>query len=234
MECRAILARLRSLADPEQLEGMARFGIRPKRALGGISTPTLRKMAKEVGTDHKLAQRLWASGIHEARMLAAFIDDPQQVTEAQADRWAEDFDSWDLCDQCCANLFDRTGFAYEKAVQWSRREEEFVKRAAFALMAALAVHDKRAKNARFASFLPIIQREAGDDRNFVRKAVNWALRQIGKRNLDLNRSAVRTAREIRKIGSRSARWIAADALRELTSEAVQTRLRAKQMARRAR
>ncbi len=211
------------------MEGMAGYGIRPAKALGGISMPMLRKMAKDVGADHELAQQLWSSGVHEARLLAALIDDPGEVTPAQADAWAEDFDSWDVCDQCCANLFDRTHFAYEKAVEWSEREEEFVKRAGFALMAALAVHDKRAEDARFESFLPIIAREAGDERNYVRKAVNWALRQIGKRNMQLNRKAVRAARGIQKLDSRSARWIAADALRELTGEAVQMRLRGKRV-----
>jgi 3-methyladenine DNA glycosylase AlkD len=232
---RQIVARLKAMADPEAVAGMARYGIRPRHALGGASIPTLRKMAKELGSDHDLAQALWATGVHEARLLAVFIDDPTQVTRAQADAWAADFDSWDLCDQCCANLLDKTEFAHAKAIEWSERDEEFVKRAGFALMAALAVHDKEADDGRFLEFLPIIEREAGDDRNYVKKAVSWALRQIGKRNLRLNRHAIRTAQGMvvsglqvgnrGEQGSRSAKWIASDVLRELTSEKVQSRLR---------
>ena len=175
--------------------------------------------------NHNLAQELWASGIHEARILACMIDDPEMVNEEQIERWVKDFDSWDVCDQCCSNLFDKTEFAYQKAVEWSKRNEEFVKRAGFVLMACLAVHDKKAKDKEFLRFLPIIKRESADNRNFVKKAVNWALRQIGKRNLNLNREAIEAAAEIQKMDSRSAKWIASDAIRELTSEAVQERLR---------
>lgn len=153
------------------------------------------------------------------------IDEPKMVTVKQMENWVKDFDSWDLCDQCCGDLFDKTEFAYQKAMEWSKRDEEFVKRAGFVLMAKLALHDKKAEDKAFLTFLPIIKRESIDDRNFVKKAVNWALRQIGKRNVDLNIAAVETAKEIQKMDSRSAKWIAADALRELTSEAVQQRLR---------
>jgi len=201
---------------------MPRFGVFAQNALG-ISTPVLRKVAREIGRNHFLAIELWESGIHEARALAALVDDPSLVTEGQMEAWAKDFDSWDICDCCCANLFDKTPFAYRKAVEWSRRDEEYVKRAGFALMAALAIHDKSARDARFLKFLPAIRRESIDGRNFVKKAVNWALRQVGKRNTALNRAAVKTARKVRAIQSRSARWIAADALRELTSPAVQRR-----------
>jgi len=221
------MGRLESLADPRQLEGMARFGIRVDKAYGGISTPALKKLGREVGKNHELAQELWKSGIHEARHLAALIDEPARVTEAQMERWAKQFDSWDVCDGCCLNLFVNTPFAHRQAIEWSRRKEEFVKRAAFALMAVLAVHDKKAGDEKFLRFLPIVKRESTDQRNFVKKAVNWALRQIGKRNLRLNRAAIRTAEEIRELDSPSARWIAADALRELRSEAVQKRLRQK-------
>jgi 3-methyladenine DNA glycosylase AlkD len=203
---------------------MARFGIETQRAYG-VSLPTLRRMARDIGTHHALALDLWTSGIHEARILASMIDDPRQVSERQMEQWVAGFDSWDVCDQCCSNLFDKTPFASRKAVEWSRREAEFIKRAGFVLMAALAVHDKRARDEAFLRFLPLIQREARDPRNFVRKAVNWALRQIGKRNLQLNRASIRMARAIQKIPSGSARWIAADALRELRGEAVQRRLR---------
>lgn len=218
-----IIRKIESLADPGAVRGMARFGINPENTYG-VSVPELRKMAKETGKDHALAGQLWASGIHEARLLAAFIDRPEMVTEAQMENWVSDFDSWDVCDQCCANLFDRTEFAHRKAAEWSEREEEFVKRAGFVLMATLSVHDKKAGDEAFIKFLPIIKREATDSRNFVKKAVNWALRQVGKRNFNLNRATIATAEEIRQIDDKSARWIAADAVRELTGEAVQKKL----------
>lgn len=223
-KARAILDQLQSLANPAAVAGMARFGINPENTYG-VSIPELRRIAKRIGRDHNLALELWESGIHEARLLACFIADPNQVKEAQMERWVADFDSWDVCDQCCSNLFDKTPFAYQKAVEWSGRPEEFTKRAAFALMAALAVHDKKAENNRFEPFLPILVREAMDERNYVKKAANWALRQIGKRNRRLNRLAIQTAREIAQLDSRSARWIAADALRELQSEKIQNKLR---------
>jgi 3-methyladenine DNA glycosylase AlkD len=223
---REIVAELESLTDPKNVAGMARYGIRVENALG-ISAPRLRAMAKRIGRDHALARELWASGIHEARILAGLVDDPAMVTATQLERWVKDFDSWDVCDGVCGNLFDKTPFAREKAVAWSARPEEFVKRAGFVLMAALAVHDKKAVDGLFRTFLPLIEREAVDERNFVKKAVNWALRQIGKRNRALNRSAIAAAKRIRKIDSRSARWIAADALRELESDAVRERLGAR-------
>ena len=226
MQYNDILKKLKSLSDPKAVEGMARFGINPENTFG-VSIPNLRQIAKETGKDHALAQQLWASGIHEARILASMIDDSEMVTEEQMERWVKDFDSWDVCDQCCMNLFDKTKFAYQKVVEWSRREEEFVRRAGFTLMATLAVHDKKASDEEFLKFLPIIKREASDNRNFVKKAVNWALRQIGKRNLNLNREAIETAKEIQEIDSKSAKWIASDALRELTGQAVLERLQAK-------
>jgi len=219
-----VLELLKALGDPRALEGMARFGIPTHHTLGGISVPTLRRLAREIRKDHRLADQLWRTGVHEARLLASLIADPKLVTEAQMERWAKQFDGWDVCDACCNNLFDKTPFAYGKAWEWSRREEEFVKRAGFVLMAVLAVHDKKAGDGQFLKFLPRIKRESRDERNFVKKAVNWALRQIGKRNLGLNRAAIQAAKEIQQTDSRSARWIAADALRELTSDAVQTKL----------
>jgi len=224
MDRNEVLKRLKSHSNPEAVKGMARFGINPNNTYG-VSIPTLRKMARELGRNHSLSLELWESGIHEARILASMIDIPEKVTATQMDKWVRDFDSWDVCDQSCSNLFDKTKAAYQKAVEWSLRHEEFTKRAGFALMAALAFHDKKAPNAKFLKFLKAIKREATDERNFVRKAVNWALRQIGKRNLELNRAAVRTAKQIRKMPSKSARWIASDALRELTSTSVQKRLR---------
>jgi len=220
--CSAILSRLRSLHDPGAVEGMARFGINPKNNYG-VSVRTLREIARETGTDHNLARRLWASGVHDARILASIIDDPRLVTAQQIESWVADIDSWDVCDQCCA-LFARTRFAWQKAVEWSARPEEFVRRAGFVTMARLAVTDKKADDPRFEHFLPVIRDAAADDRNYVKKAVNWALRQIGKRSLRLNREAIATAEDIARSCSRSAKWVASDALRELTSEVVQTRL----------
>ncbi len=224
MDGEEILEQLKSLSNAKAIAGMARFGINPKNTYG-VSIPVLRKMAKQIGKNHRLAEKLWHSGIHEARILAGMIDLPEMVTQEQMEGWVRDFDSWDVCDQCCSNLFDKTKFAHQKAVEWSRRKEEFVKRAGFVLMATLAVHDKEANNQKFLRFVPIIKREATDDRNFVKKAVNWALRQIGKRNRSLNKEAIKIAKEIQKIDSKSAKWIASDALRELTSEAVQKKLR---------
>lgn len=224
MEYPEIIRRLKALGDPQAVAGMARFGIRAKKAYG-ISAPALRSLAKEIGKDHSLAQKLWNSAILEARILACLIDDPQFVSEAQMERWVRNFDNWSVCDACCGNLFDKTPFAYDKAKEWSKRKEEFVKRAGFTLMADLAIHDKKARDQAFIRFLPLIKREAKDERNFVKKAVNWALRQIGKRNRQLNQAVIETAREIYRLDSKSARWIAADALRELRSPAVQKRLK---------
>jgi 3-methyladenine DNA glycosylase AlkD len=227
MDVEQVIDRLRGMADPADIAGMARYGIETRHSLGGIATPKLQKLAKEIGRDHGLAEQLWVSNIREARLLACMIDDPKAVTEEQMERWVADFDSWDICDSCCGYLFDKTPFSYQKPHEWSLREEEFVKRAAFSLIAYLAVHDKKAPDERLLEFLPLIKREAGDGRNYVKKGVNWALRQIGKRSLMLNEAAIETAREIRATGSSSAGWIASDALRELTSEAVQRRLKAR-------
>ncbi len=219
-----VIARLKQMANPRDAAGMARFGINPKGTLG-ISIWDLRRLVREIETDHRLAQRLWASGIHEARILAGFIDDPRLVTEAQMERWVRDFDSWDTCDQV-TELFARTRFARKKIRQWAAREEEFVRRAAFAMIAELAWHDKTAKDVGFEPFFTLIERAATDDRNFVKKAVNWALRNIGKRNQHLNRRAIAVARQIGKVDARAARWIASDALRELTDAKTQARVRA--------
>jgi 3-methyladenine DNA glycosylase AlkD len=220
-----ILKTLRALAKPRAKEDMERFGIFAGKSLGGISTPALKKLARKIGKNHRLAGGLWNSGFREARHVAHMTDEPEKVTEPQMERWAKDFDSWDIVDGCCLYLFCKTPYAHRKAVEWSTRKEEFVKRAAFSMMAVLAVHDKQAGDAKFLKFLPFIKRESTDERNFVKKAVNWALRQIGKRNLNLNRAAIKTAEQIRKLDSRSARWIAADALRELQGAPVQARLR---------
>jgi len=221
-----MLARMEEIGSPRVVEKMSYFGIRAPRAYG-LSAPQMHALAREAGRDHALALALWRSGVHDARHIAAMVADPAQVSESLMESWAREFASWDVVDTCCCYLFVHTAHAWEKAAAWSRRREEFVKRAAFSTIAYLAVHDKAAQDAKFARLLPIIEREAGDERNFVRKAVNWALRQIGKRNLRLNRLAIAAAKRIRRQGSRSARWIAADALRELRSDAVQERLHAR-------
>jgi 3-methyladenine DNA glycosylase AlkD len=224
MDTASVIAELRSHANARNVEGMARFGINSTNTLG-ISIPTLRALARRAGHDHALALQLWDCGIHEARILAAMVDEPANVTRRQMDRWAADFDSWDVVDSCCSVLFDKTPYVYDKALQWSAARREYVKRAGFVLMAALAVHDKKAPDADLLQFLPVILRESSDERNFVKKAVNWALRQIGKRNRRLNAAAIAIAEEILATDTRAGRWIARDALRELRSAAVQSRLR---------
>jgi len=224
MRLKEIIAELRSMGDPQAAAGMARYGIKADRALG-ISIPGLQGLAKGVGKNHKLAGELWSCGIHEARILACMIDDPQQVTAAQLERWVKEFDSWDVCDQCCNRLIRKTKFAHQKALAWAQRSEEFVKRAGFVLMAVLAVHDKKATDRQFNAFFRLIEKEAVDGRNFVKKAINWALRQIGKRNTVLNKRAIAVAEDIHRIDSKAARWVAQDALRELTGEKIQKRIR---------
>ncbi|MBN8851087.1 MAG: DNA alkylation repair protein [Sphingobacteriales bacterium 50-39] len=210
----SILSQLRELGTPAAREGMQRFGIDVSHALG-VSIPALRALGKKIKKDHALALALWESGCHEARILASIIDDPALVTTRQIDAWVKEFNSWDLCDQVCGNLFDRTAFAVEKAIAFSKRKEEFVKRAGFVLMAEYAVHNKKAEDEVFLSFLPLIEKEAHDDRNFVKKAVNWALRQIGKRNARLRKAAISTAERILQQDSKAAQWVARDALKEL-------------------
>ncbi|HEX2866794.1 MAG TPA: DNA alkylation repair protein [Ignavibacteriales bacterium] len=219
-----ILDFIKSNYNEENVKGMARFGISSKNTYG-VSMPVLRHMAKMTGRDQALSLELWETGVHEARILAALTGEPKKVTPRQMEHWVKDFESWDVCDQTCSNLFDKTPFAYEKALEWSERDEEFVKRAGFVLMAAMAVHDKKADDEMFIEFLSIIEREAMDERNFVKKAVNWALRQIGKRNLRLTPHAVKTGERILKIDSKAARWIARDALRELSNEKIISRIK---------
>jgi 3-methyladenine DNA glycosylase AlkD len=220
-----LLSKLRAHANPANVAGMARYGINPAGTLG-VPIPVLRRLAKETGRDHALALELWSSGIHEARILATLVDVPAQVTAGQMNAWARDLDSWDVCDQACQNLFRYTPMAFAKAAQWSRAKPEFVRRAGFSLMAGLAGKAKpAASDEQFAAFLPLIAAAAGDDRNMVRKAVNWALRGIGKRNRRLHKMAVAAAQEIAQQDSRSARWIAADALRELRDPAVLARIK---------
>lgn len=226
-----VVAELESGRDEKALAGMARYGIRVDRAYGW-SVPDLRALAKRIVGElgrrdparHAIALKLWKTGIHEARLLAGLVDLPELVTEGQVETWALDLDSWDVCDQLCNNLLVYTSWAWPKALEWSGREEEFVKRAGFVLMATLAVHDKAASDERFQPLFAAIEREAADERNFVKKAVNWALRNIGKRNPALNAQAVDTARRLVASDSRAARWVGSDALRELEGEAVKRRL----------
>jgi 3-methyladenine DNA glycosylase AlkD len=219
-----LIASLRAQANPANVAGMARYGINTQGTLG-VPLPGLRRMAKEAGRDHALAEQLWSSGIHEARILATLVDDPATVTARQMDRWARDFDSWDVCDQACQNLFRYSPLAFAKAAQWAGAKREFVRRAGFALMAGLAAKRGDVSDEQLAAFLPLIAEAAGDDRNMVKKAVNWALRNIGKRNRRLHKMAIAAAEEIRAQDSRPARWIAADALRELRNPATVGRIK---------
>jgi 3-methyladenine DNA glycosylase AlkD len=217
---------LRLLANPQVRAKLAHFGVHVPKSYG-ISAPALHSLARRIGKDQRLAEELWASGIHEARILASLVGEPQKVTVAQMERWVRDFDSWDVVDSACCYLYAFAPPAWKKVYAWSSRQQEFQKRAAFSLVAYLSYKDKSSPDVCFVRFLAVIEREAQDERNFVRKAVNWALRNIGKRNLRLNAAAIHAAERIRLQGSRTARWIAADALRELRSQAVQARLRKK-------
>lgn len=218
------VAELRRLSDPDVVEGRARFGINPKRSLG-VSMPMLRAMAKRLGRDQKFAEGLWATGIHDARLLAAFTGEPQVITSATMDRWTQQFDTWDICDACCGSLFDKTRFAYAKPWQWAESEREFVRRAAFSMIAWLTVHDKRAGDEQFLEYLPLIRQYASDNRNFVKKAIDWALRNIGKRNEALREAALETAYEIRREeDTPGGRWVSRVAIRELESDAVRLRV----------
>ncbi|MFH1789146.1 MAG: DNA alkylation repair protein [Candidatus Altiarchaeota archaeon] len=223
MDYSDVLEELESLRSRESVEGMMRFGITPDHAYG-VSLPDLRRIAKKAGKSHALAGRLWKKDARETRILAAMIDEPGKVTPDQVDSWASEFSYWEICDQCCMNLFWQTAFAYDKAVELSKREEEYVRRAGFALMAVLAWKDKKASDDEILVFLQYIKKGAVDERPMVKKAVNWALRQIGKRNKALNVKAVKVAEEILRLDSKSAKWIAKDALKELEGDAVARRL----------
>jgi|SRR5580658_1339554 3-methyladenine DNA glycosylase AlkD len=221
-----VLRELKELADPKARAKLAYFGVHVPKAYG-ISAPVLHAFARHIGKNQSLAEELWSTGIHEARILASLIGESEKITAAQMERWVRDFNSWDLVDTACCYLYAHAKPAWDKIYEWSGRRAEFEKRAAFSLAAYLAYKDKIAEDAKFERFLAVIERESHDERNFVRKAVNWALRNIGKRNRQLNAAAIRFAERIRQQDSRAARWIAADALRELRSNAVQTRLRRK-------
>jgi 3-methyladenine DNA glycosylase AlkD len=218
-----ILRWLERRGSARDREGMARFGIHSAKAFG-VSMATMRPLVKRLGRNHDLAVGLWESEWLEARILAGFIADPARVTPALMDRWCRDFDNWAVCDSTCIHLFSRTPHAWRKVPIWSRRQDEFVRRAGFALLAALAVHDKHAPDALFVRGLALIERTADDERNFVKKAVNWALRQIGKRNQALNVKAVALSRQLASSAQAAPRWIGKDALKELTGAAVTRRL----------
>ncbi|CAG1018241.1 hypothetical protein BURC_02992 [Burkholderiaceae bacterium] len=214
---------LKEQSRPAELDGMARFGMAVDRRLG-VSVPALRRIGKQLGRDHALAMELWDTGIPDAQILASLVAEPQRFNARQMDAWAKSMRSWDVCDGACLNAFADSPLAWDKVAAWTGQRDEFVRRAGFALLAVLAVHDKEAPDSRFVDALRLIEAAAGDERNFVKKAVNWALRGIGKRNAALNAAAIACAERLQQIDSRAARWIAADALRELRSDAVRRRL----------
>lgn len=208
------LAWLERRGTRKNRNGMARYGIVAKKAFG-VSVAALRDRAKRLGKNHDLALALWETGWYEARMLAAFVDEPSRVTPAQMDRWARDFDNWAVCDHACFHLFDKTPHAFTRIHKWAPRKEEFVKRAAFALLASVALHDKTAPDAPFVKCLPLVEKAAADDRNFVKKGVSWALRGIGQRNAALRVKARALARRLIESPSQSAQWTGRDVLRGL-------------------
>jgi 3-methyladenine DNA glycosylase AlkD len=224
MKEKIILQDLKKSGEIKNIEGMSRFGIKAENNYGN-SVTYLRAYAKKLGKNHELAVKLWKTGIRDARMVAVCIQDPKTVTESQIDLWVKDLDSWDICDHCCGTLIDKTHFVYKKMNEYSKEDKEFVKRAGFAIGAWAAVHNKKDSDKIFEDFLQVIKEESTDERNYVKKAVNWALRNIGKRNKNINKKAIKVAKEIQKIDSKSARWIANDAIRELSSEKIQNRFK---------
>ena len=226
MTANEVLIELKTLSTPDHFAKLAHFGINDTKAYG-VKIPLIRQLAKVIGKNHVLALELWKTGVHEARLLATMIEKKEMITELQFDAWVTEFDSWDICDQSCS-LLGQTEFSLKKINEYSTRTEEFVKRTAFVLMCEQALHHKKVENEQFYHFLEIIEQEAWDERNFVRKAVNWALRQIGKRNETLRIRAIETGERIMGQESKSARWIATDALRELNSKAVIQRIKTKQ------
>ncbi len=223
-----ILENLKPLKNEKNIAGMARFGIRSEHALG-IKIPVLRQMAKDIGRNHQLASELWKSPVHEMKILAIFIEDYKQVDEEQMDAWVNDFYSWDICDQACSTVLDKTPIAIQKSFEWTSSEKEFVKRAGFVMMACLSVHDKKSDDSLFEQFFPYLIKEAGDGRNFVKKAVNWAIRSIGKRSMNLRSKALDLCATILKEHpeSKAARWTVNDAVRELNDEKIITRIKKK-------
>jgi 3-methyladenine DNA glycosylase AlkD len=223
MELQEIVAKLELLSTPENIEGMERFGITPEKTYA-VRIPELRKIAKESGKNHELALELWELDFRETKILACMIDDPKMVSSSQLNAWVLEFDYWEICDQCCMNLFRKTSFAYDKIFEWGEHEAEFVKRAAFSLLAVMAVHDKKQPNHQFEQYYPLLISASTDNRNFVKKAVNWALRSIGKKNSSLNKSSIDLAEEILALNTKSSKWIASNALKELKNEKVRKKL----------
>lgn len=219
MNVDSVIASLKRLGTKKNRDGMARYAIPSDNAFG-VSVGSIRQLGKQIGHDHALAQALWDTGWYEARMLAAFVDDPAQVTPAQMDRWCKDFDNWAITDTICFHLFDKTPHAYRKVEQWASRRKEFEKRAAFALLASLGVHDKKAHDEQFARCLPLIERAATDERNFVKKGVSWALRVIGRRSTDLHKASVELSERLVRSDNAAARWIGKDAYKELNGKTV--------------
>jgi len=228
MNAEEIITHLKKHENTAHLHNMNRFGINTNNALG-VPLSILRPYAKKIGTNHTLALNLWKTRVHEARLLATLIDNPKKVDEQQMEQWASDFQCWDLCDQCCLNLFDKTEYTLQKIQEWSKREEEFVKRAGFVLIAALAIHNKEAANQYFNQFYPLLIRESTDERIYVKKAISWALRSIGKRNHVLNKKAIKIAKEIREKKNKTSQWIAAQTINELTSQKIQERITKKSL-----
>jgi 3-methyladenine DNA glycosylase AlkD len=221
-----VVASLKRLANKRTRDGLGRYGIPSDNALG-VTIGAIQKLAKSIGRDHALAEALWQTGWYEARLLASFVDDAERVTPAQMDRWCRDFDNWGICDTVCFALFDRSPHAWRKVPKWAGRRSEFEKRGAFALLACLALHDKNATDDAFLPFLPLIERAATDNRNFVKKAVNWALRAVGGRSAALNAAAVAVSRRLARSPDATAKWVGKDALRQLTSPVTTRRLAAK-------
>ncbi len=229
MKSKDIVDKIKSLKNPKNIAGMRRFGIRPKAQVYGVSMPDIRRMAKEIKKDHELALALFKSGVHEAKILATIIAEHEKLTEKEVDEWVKLFDSWDIVDQCCMNLFWQSKICRKNILEWTKSQEEFIRRTAFSLMAVLAVKNKEMKDADFLKFFPLIKKYATDERNFVKKSVNWALRQIGKRNMALNKEAIKLSQEIREMGqkksSKAAKWVASNALSELLSPKYQAKLK---------
>ena len=219
------LESLEKMSTQRDRDNLARFGIEATNPLG-VSMSNIQVLAKRLGRSHELAAALWDTNVYEARMLTSFVDEPERVTAAQMDRWCRDFDNWGICDTLCFKLFDQTPYAWAKVAQWGDKRDEFVKRAAFALLASLAAHDKSATNEQFLECLPLIERAATDERNFVKKGVSWALRTLGRRNAVLNEAAVVVARRLAASPEPAARWIGKGALKELTNALVKRQLAA--------
>ncbi|HUU79512.1 MAG TPA: DNA alkylation repair protein [candidate division Zixibacteria bacterium] len=218
-----IIAKFEKHANPENLVGMAKFGITPDHAYG-VSLPVIRDLAKEIGKNHLLAQELWNTNIREPRILACMIADPNKVTEELLEKWVRDFDYWEICDQCIMNLFVKTKFAYTKSLEWVRRDDEYIRRSGFVLMAILSYRDKKTDDSKFLSFLPICKKYSTDQRNIVKKAISWSLRRIGARNLFLNKEVLKLTDELMMIESSSAKWIAKDVAKDISRQLVQKKL----------